>query len=44
MAMAARHTIAQVEEVVPPGAIDPDDVHTPGIFVDRVVPVGGSKR
>lgn len=39
MAMAARHTVAEVEEVVPAGAIDPDDVHTPGIFVDRVVEV-----
>src|SRR5262249_61870673 len=43
MAMAARLTIAQVEEVVPPGAIDPDDVHTPGIFVDKVVPIGGAR-
>jgi 3-oxoadipate CoA-transferase, alpha subunit len=40
MAMAARLTIAQVERVVEPGEIDPDDVHTPGIFVDRVVEVG----
>jgi 3-oxoadipate CoA-transferase, alpha subunit len=39
MAMAAALTIAQVDEVVPPGAIEPDDVHTPGIFVDRVVQV-----
>jgi 3-oxoadipate CoA-transferase, alpha subunit len=44
MAMAARLTIAQVEEVVPPGSIDPDDVHTPGIFVDRVVAVGAQAR
>ena len=41
MAMAARLTIAEVERVVEPGEIDPDDVHTPGIFVDRVVEVGG---
>jgi len=41
MAMAARLTIAQVEEIVPAGALDPDDVHTPGIFVDRVVEVRG---
>ena len=40
MAMAARLTIAQVERVVEPGEIGPDDVHTPGIFVDRVVEVG----
>jgi acyl CoA:acetate/3-ketoacid CoA transferase alpha subunit len=39
--VAARFTIAEVEEVVPPGTIEPDDVHTPGIFVDRVVQVGG---
>jgi 3-oxoadipate CoA-transferase alpha subunit len=41
MAMAARLTIAQVERIVPLGSIDPDDVHTPGVFVDRVVAVGG---
>jgi 3-oxoadipate CoA-transferase alpha subunit len=41
MAMAARHTIAEVDEIVPAGSIDPDDVHTPGIFVDRVVARGG---
>lgn len=39
-ATAGRITIAQVEELVEPGAIDPDDVHTPGIYVQRVVPVG----
>jgi 3-oxoadipate CoA-transferase alpha subunit len=37
MAMAARHTIAQVTRVVPAGAIDPDDVHTPGVYVDQIV-------
>ena len=37
MAMAATLTIAQVRQIVPPGALAPDDVHTPGIFVDRVV-------
>ena len=36
MATAARFTIAEVEELVEPGAIDPDHVHTPGIFVQRV--------
>ena len=40
MAMAGRVTIAEVEELVPVGALDPEDVHTPGIFVDRVVVVG----
>jgi 3-oxoacid CoA-transferase len=36
-AMAARHTIAEVTTVVANGALDPEMVHTPGIFVDRVV-------
>jgi 3-oxoacid CoA-transferase subunit A len=39
-AAAGRVTIAEVEELVEPGEIDPRDVHTPGIFVQRVVPVG----
>jgi 3-oxoacid CoA-transferase subunit A len=38
--MAARVTIAEVEELVEPGEIRPEDVHLPGIFVDRVVVVG----
>jgi 3-oxoadipate CoA-transferase, alpha subunit len=42
MARAARCTIAQVREVVPLGAIDPEIVATPGIFVQRVVPVAGA--
>ncbi|MGZ0199193.1 CoA transferase subunit A [Streptomyces sp. RM1] len=36
-AMAGRVTIAEVEELVEPGEIDPDAVHLPGIFVQRVV-------
>jgi 3-oxoadipate CoA-transferase alpha subunit len=39
MAMAARVTIAEVATVVEPGAIQPDQVHTPAAFVDRVVQV-----
>lgn len=39
MAMAARTTIATVHEVVELGALDPEAVVTPGIFVQRVVPV-----
>jgi len=39
MAMAARLTVAAVHEVVPLGAIDPEQVVTPGIFVHRVVKV-----
>ena len=37
MATAAATTIAQVEEIVEPGGIDPEAVVTPGIFVDRIV-------
>jgi 3-oxoacid CoA-transferase subunit A len=46
MATAARVTVAQVERLVRPGEIDPDDVHTPGIFVQRLValPAGYEKR
>ena len=39
-AMAGRITIAEVEQVVEPGELDPDGIHLPGIFVQRVVPVG----
>ena len=39
MAMAARTTIASVHEVVELGALDPEAVVTPGVFVQRVVPV-----
>jgi 3-oxoacid CoA-transferase subunit A len=40
MAMAAKVTIVEVEEdILPPGAIDPDDVHLSGIFVQRLVKV-----
>jgi 3-oxoacid CoA-transferase A subunit len=37
MATAARVTIAEVEALVAPGTIDPDHVHTPGIFVQHVI-------
>ena len=39
-AMAGRITIAEVEELVEPGELDPAAVHTPGVFVQRVVEVG----
>ncbi|UNK42399.1 3-oxoacid CoA-transferase subunit A [Luteimonas sp. S4-F44] len=42
MAMAAATTIVQVAEVVELGALDPEHVVTPGIFVQRVVAVGGA--
>ncbi|BBA96412.1 putative 3-oxoacid CoA-transferase subunit A [Actinacidiphila reveromycinica] len=38
-ATAGRVTVAEVEELVEPGAIDPDEVHLPGIFVQRVLPL-----
>ena len=37
MASAAKITIAEVEEFVAPGELDPDQIHTPGIFVQRVI-------
>ncbi|MGA7149335.1 MAG: 3-oxoacid CoA-transferase subunit A [Microbacterium sp.] len=40
MATAATTSVVQVDEVVPLGALDPEGVVTPGIFVDRVVAVG----
>lgn len=40
MATAATTTIVQVDEIVPLGALDPESVVTPGIFVNRVVAVG----
>lgn len=36
-AMAGKITIAEVEEMVGPGELDPDEIHTPGIFVQRVL-------
>ena len=35
--MAGRFTIAEVVELVEPGVLDPDDIHLPGIYVDRVI-------
>jgi len=40
-AMAGRTCIVQVEELVEPGQIDPDAVHLPGVYVSRVLEVGG---
>jgi 3-oxoacid CoA-transferase subunit A len=36
MAMAGKITIAEVEELVEPGMLDPDRIHTPGVFVHRI--------
>ncbi|MFD9867217.1 CoA transferase subunit A [Streptomyces niveus] len=39
VAMAGRVTVAEVEELVEPGELGPDEIHLPGVFVQRVVPV-----
>ncbi|HPF21974.1 MAG: CoA transferase subunit A [Hyphomonas sp.] len=44
MAMAGKVTIAEVEELVPVGSIDPDEIHLPGIFVQRIVQGTFEKR
>ncbi|MEE2908455.1 MAG: CoA transferase subunit A [Planctomycetota bacterium] len=44
VAMCGRMTVAEVEEMVPLGALDPDQIHTAGIFVDRVVQTSSEKR
>src|SRR6476620_190193 len=41
VAMAGDLTIAEVEEIVPLGQLDPDEIMTPGVFVDYVVPSKG---
>ncbi len=37
MAMAGKITVAEVEELVPVGELDPNQIHTPGIFVQRII-------
>jgi 3-oxoacid CoA-transferase subunit A len=37
MASAGRVTVAEVEQLVPAGELDPDQIHTPGIFVQRII-------
>jgi 3-oxoacid CoA-transferase subunit A len=44
MATAARLTVAEVEHLVEPGAIDPDAIVTPGIYVQRVVHVPAAEK
>src|SRR5580693_5826374 len=44
MATAARITIAEVEELVQPGELDPDLIHTPGIYVKRIFCAPSEKR
>ena len=43
-AMAGRVTIAEVEQLVPAGTLDPAGVHVPGIFVQRVVQAEASRE
>ncbi len=44
MATAARVTIAEAERIVAPGQLDPDQVHTPGIYVKRLVQGAGYQK
>jgi 3-oxoacid CoA-transferase subunit A len=44
MATAGKVCVAEVEEIVPVGSLDPDFIHTPGIFVDRIVKGSFEKR
>ena len=44
MAMAGKVTIAEVDEIVPVGALDPNFIHTPGVFVQRIVQAKCEKR
>lgn len=43
-AMAGKITIAEVERLLEPGEIDPENVHLPGIFVQRVIEVGAADK
>jgi 3-oxoacid CoA-transferase subunit A len=36
MATAGKVTVVEVEEIVPTGSLDPDNIHTPGVYVDRL--------
>jgi 3-oxoacid CoA-transferase subunit A len=44
MAMAARVTVVEAEQIVPMGTIDPDDVHLPGVFVQRIFQASAHKN
>ncbi|MEO2038241.1 MAG: 3-oxoacid CoA-transferase subunit A, partial [Martelella sp.] len=44
MATAAKLTVAEVEHLVPAGEINPDHIHTPGIFVSRIIEVKNPKK
>lgn len=42
-AMAGKVTVVEVEEIVEPGELDPDEIHTPGIYVNRII-LGTSEK
>ena len=44
MATAGRVTVAEVEELLPTGTLDPDQIHTPGIFVQRIIRGPGYRK
>lgn len=44
MATAGKVCVAEVEQIVPVGTLDPDCIHTPGIFVDRIIQGASEKR
>ena len=44
MATAAKVTVAEVEHLVPAGEINPDHIHTPGVFVKRMIEVGTANK
>jgi 3-oxoacid CoA-transferase subunit A len=44
MATAAKVTVAEVETLVQPGALDPDHIHTPGIFVHHIIHVPDAEK
>ncbi len=44
MAMAGKVTVAEVEELVEVGGLDPDHIHTPGVFVQRIVAGGAYEK
>jgi len=44
MATAGKMTVVEVEHIVPTGTLDPDQIHTPGIYVDRIVLTQSEKR
>jgi 3-oxoacid CoA-transferase subunit A len=44
MATASKSTVAEVENLVEPGQIDPDHIITPGVYVKRIVHVPGAVK